>query len=269
MDIQSAPTKHRLKKHDLVMSIFRLFADEYENSDAESIWDIKLPIDRIKTILKEIHNVSYRSNLWIYTQLKRYEEDTGVKLFKKEQTGKNSQAFTLSIYDNMLTFVQKQHLYVTSKIKVANGVNDKIQNSLINRPTETPLTLLLGAGSTIYHLADILAAQSQNTRHRYRIYTHNLGVIRRLMEPDVDTSKIELFTPGGRIDPITYSIVTEDTRFYEDTTFDFIIQGTSGIFKGDLYIESGPETAVKEAILHRCSGRKSWSSQSMNARIGP
>ncbi len=255
VEIKSS-AKKRLKQQDLVMIIFRLFADEYENSNAKSIWDIKLPIDQIKTILKERHNVSYRSNLWIYTQLKRYEEDSGVRLFKKEQKGKNNQSFNLSIYDSMLTFTQKQHLYVTGKIKIANGVNDKIRNSLINRPLDQPLTIMLGAGSSIYHVADILAEHSRTFLHQFRIYTHNLGVIQRLLAPDVDTTKFELYTPSGRIDPVTYCVVSQDSDFYETVPFDFIIQGTSVVHNGNLYIESGTETNIKEAILHHCRGEK-------------
>ncbi len=256
MTDKMSPVKKRLKQQDLVMIIFRLFADEYENSDAKSIWDIRLPIDQIKTILTERHNVTYRSNLWVYTQLKRYEEDSGVRLFNKEQKGKNNQSFNLSIYDNMLTFTQKQHLYITGKIKIANGVNDKIRNSLINRPVDQPLTIMLGAGSSIYHVADILADRSRTSPHLFRIYTHNLGVIHRLLAPDVDKTKIELYTPSGRIDPVTYCVVSEDTGFYETVSFDFIIQGTSVVYKGNLYIESGAETTVKEAILHHCRGEK-------------
>ena len=250
------PAKHRLKQHELVSSIFRLFADEYENSDAGSVWDIKLPIERIKEYLKEKHDASYRSNLWIYTQLKRYEEEAGISLFKKEQTGKNNQVFTLSIYDRMLSFAQKQHLYVTRKIKVANGVFDKIVNSLNSRSASVPVKLMLGAGSTIFHLSEIIAAYSHESRCEWHIYTHNMGVIHRLLSPDVNSSRIKLYSPGGEIDPDTYCIVTRDNSFYEGISFDFIVEGTSSVFEGDLFIESKEESAMKEAILRDCAGEK-------------
>ena len=250
------PGKRRLKQQDLVSSIFRLFADEYENSDAESIWDINLPIERIKEYLKEKHDTSYRSNLWIYTQLKRYEEEAGIRLFTREQSGQNNQMFNLRIYDRMLSFAQKQHLYVTRKIKVANGVFDKIINRLNEQPDSRPVTLMLGAGSTIFHLAEIIAEYSQESRHEWHIYTHNIGVIHRLLASDVNSSRVKLSIPGGNIDPATYCIVSGDVSFYQDVPFDFIVQGTSSVVEGELFIESVEESAMKEAILHNCSGEK-------------
>lgn len=253
---EDAPVKKRIKQQELVTGIFGIFADEFENSNAKSIWDIKIPIDHLKTLMKERYNVSYRSNLWIYTQLKRYEEESGDRLFNKISDGKDKQSFSLSIYDHILTFTQKRHLYITGKIKIANGVVDKVSNYLINRRKDEPLTIMLGAGSSIYHIADILAGFASTSMHKFRIYTHNLGVIHRLMAPDVDKTKTEIYTPQGKIDPTTYCIVSENTNFYENVDFDIIIQGTSVVHMGNLYIESAEETSIKETILHRCKGEK-------------
>lgn len=253
----SESRKRRLKQKDLVTSIFRIFADEFENSEAQSIREIILPMDRIKQLMHERHNIDYRSNHWIYTQLKRYEEDLGERLFRKVGSAeKGAHDFKLAIFDDLITFTQKKHLYISGKIKIANGVIDIIRNRFHGRSPTRNLVLLLGAGSSMYHIAEILGSYSKDVDHGIQVYTHNLGVIERLMASDIDRTKIDVFIPGGRIDPVTHCIVSSDTGFFTDVDFDFIIQGTSVVNGGHLYVESRSEIALKKAILKKCRGDK-------------
>ncbi len=178
------------------MNLFFLFEREYERSQVESIWELRLPIERVKKELEELCSVHYLSNLWIYTQLRRYEEELGAQLFRKDSAGCGKGSFYLSICDRMLTFSQKQHLYVSDKIKVANGAYDKITNEAADHRVR----VFLGAGSTIYHLANILAERTlldSSGGPRYSIRTHNLGALRRLLEPAVNHARLEITLPEG------------------------------------------------------------------------
>ena len=248
-------SKHRLKQKDLVMNIFFLFERRYEHSNVESIWDIKLPIEDIKKELEEICSVHYRSNLWIYTQLRRYEEDLGVQLFRKDSAGCKKGSFYLSINDKMLKFYQKQHLYVSDKIKVANGVYDKIINEAAKRKSGA-VRIFLGAGSTIFHIANILAERAWQHPLKYCVYTPNLGALKRLLEPAVDLKNMDVFTSRGQIDPVTYTILGQLDEVDFTISFDYVIMGTSYILEGQLYVESREESEIKGAILHRAKGEK-------------
>jgi DeoR/GlpR family transcriptional regulator of sugar metabolism len=248
--------KHRLRQKELVMNIFFLFEREYERSDLESIWELRLPVERVKKELEEICSIHYRSNLWIYTQLRRYEEDLGAQLFRKDSTGCPRGSFHLSICDRMLTFAQKQHLYVSDKIKVANGAYDKITNEAADGRGQ--VRIFLGAGSTIYHLANILAERSWPDTPgglRYRICTHNLGALRRLLEPAVNYDRLEITLPQGTVDPVTYAILGDPAEL-AGQAFDYLIMGTSYILDGRLYVESAAESVLKAALLRRLEGQK-------------
>ncbi len=247
--------KHRLKQKELVINVFFLFEKEYERSQVESILEIKLPIEHIKKELGEISSVHYRSNQWICTQLRRYEEDLGVQLFRKDRTGCKKGSFYLSINDEMLKFYQKQHLYVSDKIKVANGVYDKIINETVGKKSNE-VRIFLGAGSTIFHVANILAEKALEDPVKYVIYTHNLGVLKRLLEPAVDYRKIDVFTPKGQVDPVTYTILGEVDEIDSSIPFDYVIMGTSYILDGRLYVESRKETEIKGVVLSRLRGEK-------------
>ncbi len=248
-------SRRRLRQKDLVMNIFFLFEREYERSQVESIWEIRLPIERVKQELEAATSVHYRSNLWIYTQLRRYEEDLGVQLFRKDSAGCKAGSFHLSVHDRMLKFHQKQHLYVSDKIKVANGVYDKITNEATAKGLST-VRLYLGAGSTIFHLADLFAESSCRDPLRYCIHTHNVGVLKRLLESPVDYRNIDLFTPRGQVDPDTYAILGDGADLDRLDPFDYVVMGTSYVLNGELYVESAKETEFKGEILRRTRGEK-------------
>lgn len=249
-------TKHRLKRKDLVTKLFYLFSEVYEQSDQESIWDIELPIEQVREHLKTKYGVHYNSNQWVYTQLRRYEEEIGVKLFRKLHRSGSRYNFALAVHDKMIQFYQKQHLYVGDKIKVANGVYDKIHNAAAQGSTGRPIHLLLGAGSTVFHVAQILADKSWEDENRYAIYTHNLGSLQILLSQNVNYDRISISIMSGTIDPVTYTIVGADISLFSGTEFDFIVQGTSCVYDGQLFIESHAERGIKQAILQECRGTK-------------
>lgn len=256
-DSSNEPSRRRrLKQRDLVMSICSLFSEEYDRSRTESIWDVRIPIERIKEYLQERHQTEYRSSLWVYTQLKRYEDELGVRLFRKEQNGKDGGDFSLRIFHPFVNFSQKQHLHVSDKIKIANGAYDKIRHFADERKNGKPLRLLLGAGSSVFHLAAIIAERSRTDNIHYLIHTHNLGALQQLIRTRVNPRHIQLFIPQGIIDPVTYTILGPQTPLFESSTFDFIVQGTSRVCDGRLYIESADELPRKRAILHECTGQK-------------
>lgn len=238
------------------MNIFFLFEREYERSGLESIWELRLPVERVKKELEEICSIHYRSNQWIYTQLRRYEEELGSQLFRRDSAGCGKGSFYLSICDRMLTFSQKQHLYVSDKIKVANGAYDKITNEAGDGRGR--VRVFLGAGSTIYHLANILAERSCPGTPgglAYSISTHNLGALRRLLEPGVNYQLLEVTLPPGTVEPVTYAILGDPAQF-AGQVFDYVIMGTSYVVDGQLYVESAAETELKAALLHRLEGQK-------------
>jgi DeoR/GlpR family transcriptional regulator of sugar metabolism len=246
--------KHRLKRKDLVTKVFYLLSEVYEQSDRDSIWDIELPIERIREHLSTKYGVCYSSDQWVYTQLRRYEEEIGARLFRKICRTGSRRSFSLAVHDKMVEFDQKQHLHVGDKIKVANGVYDKIHNA--SAELDRPVRLLLGAGSTVYHLARIIADRSWEDETRYAIHTHNLGSLQTLLGHNVNYERIAVSIMSGTIDPVTYTIVGADPSEVGGAEFDYIIQGTSCVHEGRLYIESHAERDIKQAILHRCRGTK-------------
>ncbi len=249
-------SKHRLKQKDLVMNIFGFFSEEYERNPSGSIWDITMPINRIIKNLEDKCDVSYKSDLWVWQQLKHYEEELGVKLFKKVKPDKNGKEFFLSMNYPYINFFQKQHLYVNEKIKVANGVFDKIQEYLKNEGIKKIVKIFLGAGTLCYHLSTIFAERSWQNTIMYQIHTNNLGALSQLISPTVNHNNIVVSIPEGKVDHATYTIVGDNNDFYTTTEFDFIIQGTSCIHDGNLFIESRMENKRKKAILQNTSGQK-------------
>lgn len=247
--------RHRLKRSDLVMNIFYFFSEEQDRTEAESIWDLEVPMERIRQHLLAGTGTAYRSNQWIYTQLRRYEQEVGVELFRKV-AGSARDEFRLAIHHPMRSFHQKRHLYVTQKIKVANGVYDKIRNEIARRRISRPVRILLGAGSTVYHLATILAEKSWEDETEYSVFTHNVGSLQTLLNHNVNYGRISVTVLNGTIDPVTYTIIGSDLTQFTNQEFDFIVQGTSVVHDGRLYIESAEEQLTKKAILQTCRGTK-------------
>jgi len=248
----------RLKRHDLVMAVLSLISEEFERSDAESIWDVRLPLSAIRGHLTERYGVGYSSDQWLNTQLRRYEDTLGVPLFARHrfagEDGSRRQA--ISLYPEMVHFYQKQHLHMADKIKVANGTYDFISRSVAASDPTRECRGLLGAGSTVYHLARIFADRSHSGTRSYRLYTHNAAFIQTFLNENVDYSRLSVVAIGGELEPVTRTILGEHVEAACAADLDFVVQGTSRVCEGRLYIESGQEWNVKTTILRGCSGCK-------------
>ncbi len=248
-------TPQRLKRGDLVMGVLYRFSEVFESSQVEAIRDISIPIEELRAHLKERFGVDYSSSQWIFTQLRRYEDEIGAKLFEKIAS-RNDGDYELALCANMLEFVQKQHLHVPQKIRAANGVYDKIIASLDSRKSAKRTTVFLGAGSTVYHLANIFIERQLQDTHSFILHTHNAGILPVLFSQHVDHSRLDISVCGGVMDPVTLTLLGDPDTMLGNKQFDFIIQGTSRIYNGSLYIESEKEQVVKSAILHGCRGCK-------------
>jgi len=248
--------KHRLHKKELITNIFSLFSEKYDSADEKSIFDLNIPISEVQKYLEERCNVKYTSYTWIYTQIKRYEDVLGVRLFQKIDSTDDPEIFKLAIYEEMSSYTQFQHLYLTHKLKIANGIYDQIKNSLESWNKNRSLKILLGSGTNIYHLANIIAGKSEEDKILYHLYTHNLGVINNLMKPQNISEYIKIYSPAGKIDLIGKTIVGNDNDFYLSTEYDFIIQSTNTIFEKNLYVNTDEEGIRKQIILKKCKGVK-------------
>lgn len=246
--------KHRIKRLDLVKSLFFLFSQEYDSRKDESILDIRIPLDQVIEYLQKELSVSYSGNQWIFTQIRNYEEEIGFRLFQKEKEADSS--FSLRLYSQMNAFEQKRHLYVSQKIKVSNGLYDMISNTPGLTRKSRPVRVLLGAGSTVYHLAEILIEKEKEFPFQLEIYTHNLSVMNSCLAPHVNHEHIKVYVPGGELDPVTNSIISPSAEFYENIDFDYIVQGTSYLSDGSVYVETSGESELKNRILKKCKGEK-------------
>jgi hypothetical protein len=132
--------------------------------------------------------ISYTSDAWIITQVRKYEEEIGTTLFRKAVSQEGA---ALGLCQNITTYEQKRHLYISQKIRTANGVFDLIRNSAEKLPSGDTVSLLLEAGSTVTRVAEIIAQNLHLLPLKWDICTHNLGVIEclgKLLRP-TETSR--------------------------------------------------------------------------------
>ncbi len=266
-----ADMKQRLKQKDLVAALFVFFSEEYDRSAVDSILDLELPLSLVRDHLRERFGIEYRSDAWILTQLRKYEEEAGVPLFRRREGPGGS--VLLGVARDMRSYFQKCHLYVTQKIKVANGVLELVEHEVpaAGGGRGRKVGMLLGAGSTVTRIAEALADSLRSRRpgageeRSWLVATHNLGVIHALGGSGAAPAEglagrqaggVELLVPEGRVDPSTYSILGKNEELYARLSLDWSIEGTSFLRGGELHVESAEESAVKSAILHRCSGWK-------------
>lgn len=252
-DDQQATSKHRLKQKGLVTLLLTLFSEEYDKAQVDSITDILLPMSAIKTYIKNKTGVSYSSETWITTQLRKYEEEIGNPLFRKATS---QGGVALGLFQNITTYEQKRHLYVTQKIRTANGVFDLIRNSLEKKPGGAVIKLLLGAGSTVTRVAEVIAQNLDTLPYAWDICTHNFGVIECLGKTSPAYQNVSISVPQGKFDPVTDLILSEKLDLYMERRFDWIIQGTSFLADGNLYVEKPEEARLKAKILRECKGTK-------------
>lgn len=253
MNINSEGLRRRVKQKDLVALLFVLFSEEYDRTEADSIADIELPMADIRKYLESRVGTAYSSDAWITTQIHKYEEELGTKLFRKAESTAGP---SLGLCRDLFTYEQKRHLYVTQKIRTANGVFDLIRNTQAGQPPTRAVRVLLEAGSTVTRVADIIALNLAQVPWNWDICTHNLGVIECLGKTGPGYEKAAISVPQGRFDPATNLIIGENLEFYRRKTFDWIIQGTSFLSGGICYVERGDEAAIKSGILHDCRGCK-------------
>ena len=243
----------RLKQQDLVATLFVLFSEEYDRSEVDSIADIEFPMASIRDYLEKRVGIAYSSDAWITTQIHKYEEEIGTRLFRKTSSPLGP---ILGLCKDLHTYEQKRHLYVTQKIRTANGVFDLIRNSLEGSFSPRPVSLLLGAGSTVTRVAEIIAQNLLVLPLEWDICTHNLGVIECLGKTAPGFDKVSISVPEGRFDPPTNLILGENLALCSKKRFDWVVQGASYLSKGALYVERKDETDLKSGTLHRCSGKK-------------
>ncbi|NOY08832.1 MAG: hypothetical protein GXP33_08310, partial [Spirochaetes bacterium] len=246
--------QHRLKRSELIKAILFIFSEEYEEGNVDTIWDIKIPIEKLRYLLKRKYKVNYTSNSWISHQIRRYENKIGSKLFLIEKSNTEENKPLIALYGLMNAFDQNHHIYITYKIKIANGVYALVQNHIKNNRIERPLNILLGSGNNPYFFANIIAGKSWQKDDKYNIYTHNIGIIKRFCNSHVNSENIRLFSPAGRVDQKKNTIMGSDNELYLSVDFDFIIQSTHGLYNGTLYVETEEESIRKRTILEKCRG---------------
>ncbi len=245
--------KRRLRQKDLIAMLFILFSEEYDRSEADSITDITIPMSAVREYIRLKTGIGYSNDSWITTQVHKYEEELGIELFRKIQEGPDSM---LGLCTDITTYEQKRHLYITQKIRTANGVFDLMRNSLDEPFPDRPVSLLLEAGSTVTRVAEIIAQNLSALPVSWDIFTNNLGVIECLGKTAPAFSKVSLSVPSGRFNPATNLILGSDLALFSGREFDWIIQGTSFLSRGRLFVERADEAWLKSRILHECRGRK-------------
>jgi hypothetical protein len=243
----------RLRQKDLVATLFILFSEEYDRSGTDSITDISILMPDVRDFIRKKTGIAYSNDAWIITQIHKYEEELGTTLFRRAVLdGQPALGLCREIY----TYEQKRHLYVTQKIRTANGAFDLMRNSLEGDFPEQSLHILLEAGSTVTRVAEIIAEHLPELPVSWNIHTNNLGVIECLGRTAPAFSKVILSVPKGRFNPATNLILGEFPELYGGTDLDWIIQGTSFLSGGQLYVEREDEARLKSRILHECRGRK-------------
>lgn len=245
--------KRRLRQKDLIAMLFVLFSEEYDRSEADSITDITIPMSAIRDYIRVKTGIAYSNDAWITTQVHKYEDELGIELFRKTQKGQESM---LGLCRDISTYEQKRHLYITQKIRTANGVFDLIRNSLGEPFPERPVSILLEAGSTVTRVAEIIAQNLSAMPVSWDIFTNNLGVVECLGKTAPGFSKVTLSVPSGRFNPATNLILGADPESFIGREFDWIIQGTSFLSGRKLFVERADEAWLKSRILHECRGRK-------------
>ncbi len=247
-------SKHRLKRDKLVESLFYLFSQEYDNNQSESIMDIRLTMEAVADYLKDLYDVSYSDNTWIYKQIRNYEEEIRTRLFSliKDRDGQSC----LQVNPEIKSFTQKRHLYISQKIKVSNGIYDLVVHSRKPGRQGASVKLFLGAGSTLYHLANIISEKAVLDGIQYEIHTNNISVLNSFLSRGPDLPNIQISSSGGVLDPVTNTFIGLPGESLLSVPFDFVIQGASFLVNGSLYVEDPDETKQKKALLKDTRGEK-------------
>ncbi len=252
--VEGTMSKHRLKRDTLVESLFYLFSHKYDDNQSESIMDVRMSMDDIASYLKETYDVSYSDNKWIYKQIRNYEDEIKTRLFTLEKDREGGSFLRVNGENN--SFTQKRHLYISQKIKVSNGIYDLIAHSRKSGRPDQAVKLFLGAGSTLYHLSNIIAAKAAEDHISCDIHTNNISVLNSILSYGSQLANIRISSSGGVLDPVTNTFIGPIGESVLSQEFDYIIQGTSFLVDGTLYVEHPEEALQKEALLKEAKGRK-------------
>ncbi len=247
--------KQRLRMKDLVTEVFLYLSKKFDQSSLDSINQLVVPIEEIRSYLNEKYAISYTSNQHILNQLKSYQEELGEPLFKKIKPKRDSDDLAITLESQLKSYKQKQLLYITQKLKIANAVYDKILHETEFQPVR-PLNILLGAGSETFYVAKTLVSGIKEQGMQFRVYTHNLGVINYLMEELPHLGGLELYTRNEWIDPVNNLLIATGEDHYLTVKYDYIIQAATFIADKKLYVESPKENIQKGDILNHAHGQK-------------
>ncbi len=251
-----AKEKQRLRKKDLVENIFLLLSREFDQQDeVDDIRNIRIPVEKVGCFLSENYNLKYSSNNYIFTQLRSFEEENCLRLFEKISDPSGSTEFYIAVYSGINSFNQKKYLYAASKLKITNGLYERIEHYITQRRKKS-LNILLGAGVVIHHLASLIAEKGKLLDIEFNIYTHSTSIIDLFMQPESDFENFNIYTRTGKIDLQNFTIIDMFKDFYSEVDFDFIFQGTSCIYKNCLYVSSEEESRIKQDILRKGKGEK-------------
>ena len=251
-----AKEKHRLRKKDLVDNIFLLFSREFDLQDKiDDIRNIRIPVERVSSFLSENYNLSYSSNNYIFSQLRSFEEENSLRLFEKIPDHTGAAEFYIAVYSGINSFNQKKYLYTASKLKITNGLYERIEH-YIREKRKKKLNILLGAGIVIHHLASLIAEKGRFLDIEFNLYTHSTAVLDLFMHPDAEFDNFNIFTRTGKFDVRNFTIIDKFTDFYREVEFDFIFQGTSCIYNNCLYVSSPEESVINRDILQEAKGEK-------------
>ena len=251
-----AKEKQRLRKKDLVDNIFLLLSKEFDLQDEiDDIRNIRIPVEKVSSYLSENYNLSYSSNNYIFSQIRSFEEENSLKLFEKipDSTGKTE--FFIAVYSGINSFNQKKYLYTASKLKITNGLYERIEH-YVKEKRKKRLNILLGAGIVIHHLASLIAEKGRLLDIEFNLYTHSTAVLDLFMHPEADFNNFNIYTRTGKFDVKNFTIIDRFTDFYSEIDFDFIFQGTSCIYDNSLYVSSLEESLIKHDILKKGKGEK-------------
>lgn len=241
----------RLKRDELVEMVFARFWAAARERNSATIAGVSIPLDELREEIARQTGVPRQNNKWIASQLRSYEKSHGVKLFNLERSSAGGEHVCAA--RNMVSFIQKKHLHRPEKVRLAAALADLLETEFSTAGGVTKV--LLGAGTTLSLAAEVLRSRASQWNTTVSVITHNMGILQELTHRDTP-SNLTVTVPRGTFDPVTWALIPEDptTLGYEDV--DVMVQGTSAVYEGKLYVESHPEALMKKAMMKHTTGIK-------------
>ena len=242
--------RQRIKRDELAQAVFTLFARRYEAERANSVFEVELPLSEIRESLTRLFGVTYNSDAWILTQLRRYEKRMATRVFLR-RGGSDDQTW-VRLNPTMEGFWSKHRVYAGQKVCIANGVCDLIGNDTGGE--SGCIRLYLGSGSIPTHVCEVLLSRNREQHRQYRIYTHNLAVQQRVAEQR--DPYVELYALGGVLDAVRYASYPQAVAPIVHEELDCVVQSTDAVNDGVLSVPHVREARVKREILLELPGAK-------------